>query len=286
MGLSDPAAWNFDIDRWLNPIVPPPPWKWLPYPVSYVLGYRKKPMKPVGNLIITAWAFVGIFAGLIVIEVVSKHVAAFQSHQAPIIIASFGAASVLNFYAIESPLAQPRNSVFGQFISSVIGVAICKLFALSPHFESIRWVGGALACALATALMAITKTVHPPAGATALLAVVSNDSLPLGWWLVPVILLGAVLMVIVALIINNIQRKFPQYWWTPEDLAQTKRKEATPENDAQADVESKLTQCSSGRSEGLAEEQVIIRKGSLTVPQHLYLTPEERTFLVELSDRL
>lgn len=196
-----------------------------------------------------------------------------------------GAASVLNFYAIESPLAQPRNSVLGQFISSVIGVAICKLFVLSPHFESIRWLGGALACALATVLMALTKTVHPPAGATALLAVVSDDSIPLGWWLVPVILLGAVLMLVVAVIINNIQRKFPQYWWTPEDLSKTKPAE---DSKLSTDVEGQLSKGSLAQFEGLSEtqEQVVITRGRVAVPDHLYLSPEEKSFLSELSDRL
>lgn len=192
-----------------------------------------------------------------------------------------GAASVLNFYAIESPLSQPRNSVLGQLISSIIGVAICKLFALSPHFESIRWLGGALACALATVLMALTKTVHPPAGATALLAVVSDDSLPLGWWLVPLILLGAVLMMVVAVVINNIQRTFPQYWWTPEDLS--KKKPAKLD----ADVEGQLSKCSLAQVEGsVNQEQVVITRGRVVVPDQLYLTPEEKSFLVELSDRL
>lgn len=197
-----------------------------------------------------------------------------------------GAASVLNFYAIESPLAQPRNSVFGQLISSIVGVGICKLFALSPHFESIRWLGGALACALATALMALTKTVHPPAGATALLAVVSNDSLPLGWWLAPLILLGAVLMTAVALIINNIQRKFPQYWWTPEDLGKAEPSRVL-ESKLNADVEGQLSKCSSSLEEGSGmQEQVLITKGRVIVPDSLFLSPEEKSFLVELSDRL
>ncbi|QKX61020.1 uncharacterized protein TRUGW13939_08166 [Talaromyces rugulosus] len=286
MGISDPAAWNFDIDRWLNPLVPSPPWRWLPYPVSYLLGHRRTPQRPIGSLIIAAWAFVGIFVGLIVIELVSRQVAVFQDHKAPIIIASFGAASVLNFYAIESPLAQPRNSVLGQVISSIIGVAICKLFALSPHFESIRWLGGALACALATVLMALTKTVHPPAGATALLAVVSDDSLVLGWWLVPLILLGAVLMTVVAMVINNIQRTFPQYWWTPEDLSKTKP--VTDSDSAlNADVEGQLSKSSLAQVEGsVDQEQVVITRGRVVVPDQLYLTPEEKTFLVELSDRL
>jgi CBS-domain-containing membrane protein len=201
-----------------------------------------------------------------------------------------GAGAVLHFYAIESPLAQPRNAIFGQLIASVIGVGICKLFALSPHFESIRWLGGALACAIATAFMAITKTAHPPAGATALLAVVSDDSLPLGWLLVPLMLLGVVLMLIVALVINNIQRKFPQYWWTPEDLSHGKHSkvsENTSENGFGADLEKDSSKASESQHEGsLDQAQVIIRKGSVLVPSQMYLTLEEKTLLAELSDRL
>lgn len=89
MRLSDPEAWHFDIDRWLNPLIPRPPWRILPYPISYFLGHRKQPLKAIGNLIIVAWAFLGIFVGLIVVEIVTKQVPIFQDHHAPIIIASF-----------------------------------------------------------------------------------------------------------------------------------------------------------------------------------------------------
>ncbi|EED12944.1 HPP family protein [Talaromyces stipitatus ATCC 10500] len=291
MRLFDPEAWHFDIDKWLNPLVPCPPWHILPYPISYFLGHRKGPLKPIGNLIMTAWAFLGIFLGLIVIELVTKQVSIFQQHHAPIIIASFGAGSVLQFYSIESPLAQPRNAVIGQFIASAVGVGICKLFALSPQFESIRWIGGALSCAIATALMALTKTVHPPAGATALLAVVSDDSLALGWLLIPMMLLGSVLMLIVALLINNFQRKFPQYWWSPEDLPPSGTRGKVTEDepgDAQgADLEKNVSLTSPSHSEGsLDQPRIIIRRGTVHIPSHLYLTPEERLFLEELSDRI
>ena len=197
----------------------------------------------------------------------------------------------MQFYSIESPLAQPRNAVFGQLIASVIGVGICKLFALSPHFESIRWIGGALACAIATALMAVTKTVHPPAGATALLAVVSNDSIPLGWLLVPVILLGAVLMVIVALVINNIQRKFPQYWWSPEDLSPNSTGSKSSEDDEKldhgADLEKNSTSSlPSDSGSSVHQPRILIERRAVHISGHIYLTPEERSFLEELSNRL
>jgi hypothetical protein len=318
--FGDLSTWNFDIDRFLNPFVPPPPWQQIPYPIAHFLGHRKSENKKIGNLVVTFWAFIGIFCAILIIEAASKAVHAFQDHGAPIIIASFvrttlsirynlsfqslkkvegigigscehmliflthqqGASAVLEFYSIESPLAQPRNALFGQFLSSIIGVGVCKLFALSPHFESIRWVGGALACACATAVMGLTKTVHPPAGATALLAVTNDESLLLGWWLVPVMVFGYSLMLGTALLINNIQRKFPMYWWTPEDLHRRRPKVG-------GDVESKLTTTSSAdqrTSTPQSEPQLVVRHGAVLVPEHIQLTPEEQAFLVLLSNRI
>lgn len=192
---------------------------------------------------------------------------------------------MLEFFAIDSPLAQPRNAVFGQVIASIIGVGVCKLFALSPHFESIRWVGGALACATTTAVMALTKTVHPPAGATALLAVTNDDSLKLGWYLIPVMLLGCALMLGTALLVNNIQRRFPTYWWTAADLSRPK----PADNGAGVDIESKLTPTSSSSDQGSSagdEPQLVVRRGAVLAPDQVSLSPEEKAFLEELSKKI
>ncbi|KAG5982712.1 hypothetical protein E4U55_001502 [Claviceps digitariae] len=210
-------TWNFNIDRYLNPFVPPPPWKYLPYPVAWFLGHRKTKPRETGNLMPIFWASIGIFAAILLIQGVSKQVPSFAAHGAPLIVGSFGAAAVLEFYTIEAPLAQPRNALVGQFISALVGVTVAKLFQLSDRFPDTQWVGGALACALATALMALTKTVHPPAGATALLAVVDTTLVRIGWFLLPVVMLGCALMLAVALLVNNIERRFPIYWWTPEE---------------------------------------------------------------------
>jgi hypothetical protein len=217
----DPRYWGFDIDRYLNPFIPPPPWRHLPLPVSRFFGYRVEKRPNWGNISVVFWAFIGVFCGISLIAVVSHHIPSFEGHGAPIIIGSFGAAAVLEFYSIESPLAQPRNAIVGQLLASITGVGICKLFLLSSHFDNVRWVAGALACASATSIMALTKTVHPPAGATALLAVVDDNVVHLGWFLIPVVLCGCGLMLVVALLVNNIQRQFPMYWWTPEDLRAT-----------------------------------------------------------------
>ena len=61
--------------------------------------------------------------------------------------------------------------------ASVIGVGITKIFALLPpeRFLDLRWLAGALAVGASSAVMSMTKTVHPPAGATALLAATTPE---------------------------------------------------------------------------------------------------------------
>ncbi|KAL3299630.1 hpp family protein [Colletotrichum asianum] len=284
----NPESWNFDIDRFLNPFVPPPPWAHLPYPVSHFFGYRKSKPDNTGNLVPIFWACIGVFCGVAAVSVVSRQIPSFREHGAPIIVGSFGAAAVLEFYSIEAPLSQPRNSVLGQLLAALVGVAICKLFQLSPHFQEVRWLGGALSCALATTVMALTKTVHPPAGATALLAVVDDGVVKLGWFLVPIVMLGCVVMLATALIINNVQRRFPVYWWTPEDVRQhrvpwKRRGDEESHGKAEADeVESR------SRSESTVKPDpvLIMRPGEVIVPEHMFITPEEKLFLEQLSNRL
>ena len=75
----------------------------------------------------------------------------------------------------------------------------------------------ALAVSTALALMRVTKTLHPPGGATALIAVIGGaDIHRLGYWSV---LLpcgaGACCMLLLALLTNNLgaRRRYPQTWW-------------------------------------------------------------------------
>ncbi|KAH7312468.1 HPP family protein [Stachybotrys elegans] len=298
------STWHFDIDRYLNPFVPRPPWQCIPYPVSRFLGYREHKPKSMGNVRPILWATVGIFCSLSAIEAASMHIPSFEHRGVPIIIGSFGAAAVLEFYAIESPLGQPRNAIFGQLIAAFVGISICQLFKLSDNFNEIRWAGGGLACALATALMALTKTVHPPAGATALLAVVDDAVADLAWFLFPVMLLGCGLMLTVALIINNIERQFPVYWWTPEELrpkgakqqrsrrpsevhAEKKSRDSVHEGtDSEATLDLEAGDGASSTGESRASHEIILRAGEVIVPDHVNLRQEELQFLESICLRL
>lgn len=126
----------------------------------------------------------------------------------------------MEYNVIKSPLGQPRNSLLGHTFSAIAGILVTKLFMLSSSFDSLRWVAGAVACSLASVVMTLTNTLHPPGGATALLAAVDPTVSALGWDLVPLIMLGSTVMLAIALLVNNIQRQFPLYWWVAEECGQ------------------------------------------------------------------
>lgn len=87
--LSRPTTWNFDIDRYLNPFVPAPRWHLIPRPVAYILGYRDRPPKPIGNILIALWSLVGAFCGVALVASVSKRVPSFEARDATVIVGSF-----------------------------------------------------------------------------------------------------------------------------------------------------------------------------------------------------
>lgn len=64
--------------------------------------------------------------------------------------------------------------------------------------------------------MYLTRTLHPPGGGTALIAIIGSDKvhqLGYGYVLDPV-LLGVVILLCIALLVNNLSplRKYPSYW--------------------------------------------------------------------------
>ena len=151
------------------------------------------------------WSFVGAFIGIGLIAFLQSYL--LPKDENIFLIASFGASSVLIYGAIQSPLAQPRNLIGGHLISAFIGVTIYKLL------PDIIWLTAPLAVALSIVAMQITKTLHPPGGATALIAVIGSEKIKtLGYFYVlSPVLTGTIILFIVALLFNNIatHRKYP-----------------------------------------------------------------------------
>jgi len=170
-------------------------------------GTTSSPPRVKAKEILLSW--VGAFLGISLVAL--PHFAWLDGTDLVMIIGSFGASAVLAYGAIRSPLAQPRNMVGGHIISAVIGVASYQTLGQWP------WLSAAIAVATAIAAMHATKTLHPPGGATALIAVIGSDTIHnLGYLYVFLpVTLGAVAMLIVALVVNNIpaSRRYPEFWW-------------------------------------------------------------------------
>lgn len=142
--------------------------------------------------------------------------------------------------------------------------------------------------------MLLTGTVHPPGGASAVLAATSPDIIAMGWSFVGLVTLGTVLMLFVSLVINNIQRQFPVYWWTPEDLRLLreirKRKGDAAAHESQRGVENWVMQGGEDVppciEENMYGKEIKITAFSVHLPEDFELKPEEVTLLEHLRDRL
>ncbi len=167
---------------------------------SYVI-YRQTILEPIDHL----WTFIGAFIGISAIGIIQGN--RLGQTDNIFLIGSFGASAVLVFGASNSPLAQPRNLIFGHLISAIIGVTIHKLL---PHE---LWLSSALAVSLAIVAMQITKTLHPPGGATALIANIGSERVKeLGYeYILSPVMTGVLILFVVAIIVNNIpkDRNYP-----------------------------------------------------------------------------
>ncbi|HDS16440.1 MAG TPA: HPP family protein [Proteobacteria bacterium] len=155
------------------------------------------------------WSWIGSFLGIAAVGLL--HFKVLDQTGLVMVIGSFGASAVLIYGAIKSPLAQPRNLIGGHVLSALVGVVFFRLTGQQP------WLASALAVSSAIALMHLTKTLHPPGGATALIAVIGGDAIHrLGFLyaLIPAAS-GALVMLLIALAINNLprNRRYPEFWF-------------------------------------------------------------------------
>ena len=164
---------------------------------------------PRVSLAEVGWSWLGSFLGIAAVALL--HYKLVDQNGLLLLIGSFGASAVLIYGAIRSPLAQPRNLLGGHILSAFIGVTAFQLLGGHP------WLAAAVAVSTSIALMHLTSTLHPPGGATALIAVIGGESVHnLGYlYVVMPAALGAGVMLAVALVVNNIPktRKYPEFWW-------------------------------------------------------------------------
>jgi len=155
------------------------------------------------------WSGLGSLLGILAVAYLNHQF--FEGTAWLLLIASFGASAVLIFGAIKSPLAQPRNLLGGHILCALIGVSAFKLLA------PCLWVAAAVAVSVSIVVMHATKTLHPPGGATAMIAVIGGEKVHnLGYFFVALpVGTGVLIMLLLALLFNNLspRRRYPEFWF-------------------------------------------------------------------------
>lgn len=162
---------------------------------SHRKGYAYQPRFSYPQVLLS---WVGSFVGIALLAYLSAY-----SHY-PLVAAPMGATAVLVFGVPDSPLAQPRNVIGGNFWGALVSIVAVQLFGTAP------WVM-ALAVATTIKLMKLTRAIHPPSGAVALVGVMSGAS----WhFLLTPVLAGSAIIVIWTFVFNNLApgRTYPRHW--------------------------------------------------------------------------
>lgn len=133
-------------------------------------------------------AAVGSFAGIGITAYFSL------SQMVSLMMPSLGASAVLLYAASHVPMAQPKNVLGGHLISALAGVTVYRLWGLS-------WWTLALGVTLAIIGMMLTDTLHPPGGATAFVAISSQQDYT---FILKPVAAGVLILVIVAIAVHEI----------------------------------------------------------------------------------
>ena len=128
-------------------------------------------------------------------------------HDLTMVLGSMGASAVLLYGAPAAPFSQPRNLFLGHGIACVVGVTAHELVSVpmdTPILAAPLAVSGSIV------LMHLTRSLHPPAGGTVLIAVLGSPELhALGYSLLVPTMLDATLLFGVALANNAFGIRYP-----------------------------------------------------------------------------
>lgn len=148
----------------------------------------------------------GAFLGILVVFYCSAFF--LEGNTSDLIVASMGASAVLLFAVPHGTLSQPWPLAGGHLLSAIVGVTCAKLI---PDV----FIGGAMAVGVAVGLMYYFHCIHPPGGATALVAVVGDSQIQMSGYqyvLTPV-LINVFAIISVAIVFNYFfkWRRYPAY---------------------------------------------------------------------------
>lgn len=134
-------------------------------------------------------AAVGIFLGIGMVALVSKSI------DDNLLLAPFGATSIIVFLKYDSEFAQPRNIILGYLITSIVGV-------LTVYILGHNWFAYALSVSSAMLIKVEYNAVHPPSAAMLIILIQIKESTMIGY-LIYEAMPGLILLVAVAIIYNR-----------------------------------------------------------------------------------
>jgi len=151
-------------------------------------------------------AATGAFCGILATAWISAHYLSVGDTW--LMVGSMGASAVLLFAVPHGQLSQPWAASGGQLISAAVGVSCAEAIP-----EPV--LAAAAAVSLAVLTMHYARCIHPPGGATALIAVIGGPSIhALGYrYIVEPVMINALTILAIAFIFNNLfrWRRYPAY---------------------------------------------------------------------------
>jgi CBS-domain-containing membrane protein len=158
----------------------------------------RAPRSPRADLRTIGLAFTGSALAIAILSSLT------QTLGTALIVGTFGASTLLVFGYPDAAFSQPRNLVFGHLLGAIIGLLFLNFLGDSS------W-SLAFATATVIAAMMFTHTVHPPASSNTFAIFLIK---PTWVFLLTPILLGSMIILIIALLYNNLVReaRWPKHW--------------------------------------------------------------------------
>lgn len=156
----------------------------------------------------------------------------------PLIVAPIGASAVLLFVVPASPLAQPWSIIGGNSLSALSGLIVA-------HFVHEPALAIGLAVALAIVAMSLTRCIHPPGGAVAMMTVLGGPAIADWGMLFPFVPVGlnSAILVGFGLLAHKLSRRAYPHFAPPPAVNQHQTRDVPPDLRAgisEADIEAAL----------------------------------------------
>lgn len=136
-------------------------------------------------------AVIGCFLAISTISYIS------MNYNSAFLIASFGASAVILYATPDGIFARPQNLIGGHLLAATTGVILYNLVGTT-------WWSLSLGVTITILLMMLTSTIHPPAGATAIVAIVGKASVS---FIIMPVFTGVMILFIWSIIMNRIRKK-------------------------------------------------------------------------------